>query len=155
MKLIKGCFTVIGGLCVLFIVLGVIVGLNTDEQTPPQSSSAQQQSTQAAAPTSAPVITASVAQMLSDYEKNELAADQKYKGRRVKMTGRVASIEEMMGQSFVTLGTGKAFEAIHVQAFFDKEQKPTLARLNKGQKLTITCLIDGQSINVTARECQF
>jgi len=158
MKFIKGCFTIIGILFILSIVGAIIAGNSDSNKQASQTQTDQSTSTQtqeAPAKPAEPAISVTAAQLIQAYDANELSADQKYKGKVAKITGKVSSIQKMMGSSFITLGSGKDFEVISVQAFFDESQEGKLASLQKGQQLTVQCTIDGKSMNIGVRECTF
>ena len=109
------------------------------------------------APEPAPAETAmqlDISRLLGDYEGNEVAADNKYKGNTVQVTGKVGDIKkDIMDNLYVTLGTGKEFEIPQVQAFFDDSMNGQLGNLRKGQELTVVCKIKGLMMNVLAEDC--
>lgn len=161
MKFFKGCLTLVGVAFALIFglaILGFIIGGDEDNNQANQqveSTSQSDVSQESAKQPPIPVISVTAAQLMSEYDANELAADQKYKGKVVKITGKVNSIQKMMGSSFVTLGSGKEFEIQSVQAFFDESYEGKLAQLQKGQSLTIQCTVDGKGMGVSAKECSF
>jgi hypothetical protein len=105
-------------------------------------------------PPTKPVMQVNIRQILSDYKNNEVGADNKYKGNYVQVTGIVSEIKkDIMSNLYVTIGTGAQFEIPEIQAFFDDSTNDQLARLSKGQSLTITCRIDGLMMNVLGRDC--
>ncbi|OOG87804.1 hypothetical protein B0E42_07145 [Pseudomonas sp. A25(2017)] len=100
------------------------------------------------------VMQVGIRQILSDYKNNEVGADNKYKGNHVQVTGIVGDIKkDIMDNLYVTLGTGAQFEIPEVQAFFDDSMNSKLGSLNKGQKLTVVCRIDGLMMNVLGKDC--
>jgi len=159
MKFLKGCLAVFGVLMVIGFIGAIIGGDENSNTSTSQSASTEatstQENTKSEPVKKAPALKVTAGQLLAEYEANELAADGKYTGKTAEITGVVNSIEKMMGSSFVTLGSGKEFEILSVQAFFDEKQESKLASLKKGQKLTVTCVIDGKSMNISAKDCQF
>ncbi len=102
------------------------------------------------------VLEISASQLVHDYYANEIAADQKYKGRRYAITGIVDSIaKDILDTMYITLGSGAQFEFQKVQAFFDDEMASGVATVQAGQRLTVICTIDGRMMNVLVRECEF
>lgn len=100
------------------------------------------------------VMQVGIRELLSDYKNNEIGADNKYKGSHVQITGIVGNIKkDIMDNLYVTLGTGAQFEIPEVQAFFDDSMNNKLGSLNKGQKLTVVCRIDGLMMNVIGKDC--
>lgn len=97
----------------------------------------------------------SAAEIIRAYESNEVAADQKYKGRTVEVTGVVGDIsKDFMGEPFMTLGTGKQFEIPSCQCYFVKEDHSKLGTLRKGQTVTIRGTVDGLMMNVQLKNCR-
>ena len=106
------------------------------------------------APAKAPVLHASVKDILLAYKNNEIGADNKYKGRQVEVSGIVIDIKKgLMGNMYVTMGTGAKYEIRKLQAFFDDSMSAALGQLNHGDRLTIVCEIDGLMVNVLAKKC--
>lgn len=100
------------------------------------------------------VLETPIKQLLADYRNNEVAADNKYKSKLVQTTGLVDDIKkDIMNNLYVTIGTGRDFEIPQVQAFFDDSMNNQLAALNKGQKITVVCRIEGLMMNVLGRKC--
>jgi hypothetical protein len=99
------------------------------------------------------IITAPV--LVAEYEANEIAADEKYKGRRLQVTGVIDSIaKDIIDSMYVSLDSGQEFGITNVQCFFDDSEGKYLASLSKGRSLTVTCKCDGKFGNVLLRECE-
>ena len=81
------------------------------------------------------------AEILSrDYDANEVAADQKYKGGRILVTGRVSGIsKDFLGDPYVSLKGHQLFA--DVQGHFDKGAETALANLEKGQTVSLVCKV--------------
>lgn len=100
------------------------------------------------------VMLVNIQDILSAYEKNEVGADLKYKGKTIQITGRIDEIKkDLMDNLYVTLGTGREFEIPQIQAFFDDKYNNQLATLEQGRSLTVICTIDGLMMNVLANDC--
>lgn len=104
--------------------------------------------------TAAPlVVTAPV--LVADYEANEIAADRKYKGQILEITGVVDSIgKDILDSMYVTLDSGQQFGITNVQCFFDESEETNLAALSKGRSLTVKGRCDGKFGNVLIKECE-
>ncbi len=131
----------------VFFVFGCVCGkpsnINVNTSAPPNAPSPAQ----AEAP-----VTVTAAQLVKDYEANEIAADGKYKDKTLLVSGVVDSIQEMLGQKFVTLrGGGNGLTS--VQCFFGDAQAVSLSNLKGGQRVSIQGRCDGKSMNVTMQEC--
>lgn len=139
------------GYLILSIALFSLQGEHEAKKTDSTSSYSAAQTT-APSETATPVA---IGQLLGDYRNNEVAADNRYKGKLVKLSGLVGDIKKDITNSlYVTLGTGSQFEIPMVQAFFDDGMNQQLGQLKKGQKLTISCRVKGLMMNVLLEDCE-
>ncbi len=96
------------------------------------------------------IIEITASQLYSEYKANEIAADQKYKGKMLKVTGVVSSIgKDIFGSPYVVLTGGGEYEVWGVQCTFSSTYEPQLAKLTKGQQVTVTGKCKGYLINVS------
>lgn len=90
--------------------------------------------------------------LFSDYEENEVAADQKFKGKTILVTGQVDDIKkDLMNSMYVTLTGDGVFG--HVQCYFAQAHEAQLAGLRKGMTVSIKGRCDGKMMNVLMRGC--
>lgn len=98
-----------------------------------------------------PSYTVSADQLYNDYNSNEVAADAKYKGKIVLISGIIQDIgKDIMGQAYVVIG-GKGF-IDGVQCLFTKGEEFSVARLSKGESVTIKGEVEGKMGNVLVRK---
>lgn len=98
----------------------------------PDNKSAEQQ------PAQKEVYKTTAQQLYKDYEANEVAADEKMKGKLIEISGTVDSIDKDAFDNIVVhLKTGDAFSAAMV-GMKDSEKQKAIA-LKKGAKITATC----------------
>jgi hypothetical protein len=147
---------VIGSLfggCILLGAIGSASNRNREPTTTTPSPKATTIPTTKAPP--APPIKVTAAELTADYQANEVAADERWKGKSVAITGVVAGTKkDFMDDIYVILGSGARFETHHVQAFLGKKEKAKAAQLSTGSKATLTCRIDGMIImSVMAKNC--
>jgi len=77
-------------------------------------------------------------QLFSDYESNEVAADEKMRGKLIQVKGTVQSIDKDFTDSIVvTLRTSNEFMPARME--IGDAQKAQAVALKKGQKITIQC----------------
>lgn len=115
----------------------------TTATTSQQSTSpkAADKPTGTAAPT-APPITVTSLQLWNDYQANEIAADAKYKGKRMLVAGTVTSIDKgPFGGLLLRLATGNQF--MQTTARMDDSQESQLAQLSRGQQVHVLCTCQG------------
>ena len=97
-----------------------------------------------------------VAKFSADYDSNEIAADQKYKGKKILAAGRVESSidKDFMGKGYLILRGHKSFHTVH--ALLKDESMGEAATLKKGSKVTLVC--DGGTKVISfpsLAKCQF
>ena len=100
------------------------------------------------------IIKISASDLLAEYDANEVAADNKYKGKKVEITGAVDSIgKDIFGSVYVTLKTDNGF--ISIQCYFsEKAEIDKVATLKEGDWVTVTGIVDGRSINIVVKKCK-
>lgn len=86
-------------------------------------------------------ITAS--ELAAAYKKNEVAADEKYKNKKIEVTGTIESIDSGVGdEPRIRLESGELFVAVTLEGVPKDEAK----KLNKGEKVKAVCKGDGEII---------
>lgn len=102
-------------------------------------------------PTAARAITAEA--LYSAYEANEVAADQQYKGKVISITGKVKTVgKDLLKNSYVSLETSNMI--LSVQCFFSEKDTAALAKLSKGDTVTITGTVKGSTMNIVVEDCK-
>lgn len=133
---------------------GVVAMMNPDimrkaaENAAAESESKQAGREKAPAVASAPKpIAVTAVQICADYGENQIAADEKWKGKRVAVTGTISNIgKDFKDDSFVTLSDGKEYSLGGIQAGFGTGSNDVIGKLRKGQKITIEGTVEGTSV---------
>jgi hypothetical protein len=88
------------------------------------------------------------------YDANEVAADEKYKGKAVIITGKIQNIgKDILGSPFVIVGGSGMLDG--VQCMFAKSATSSLASLIKGRTVTIGGTVSGKMLSwVMMSDCQ-
>ena len=96
-----------------------------------------------------------VDELITTYEKDEAAADNKFAGKTVKLTGIVYEIESKDYLDFYYVILTNAEDSLfqRVRCFFDKKHKPELVNLTSGQEIKVQGVFDGSMINIRLRDC--
>ena len=81
-----------------------------------------------------------------EYEANEIAADNKYKNKKLAVTGKVVEISEVLGEVTIDLSTGDELNLTTVKC--SVKDKDKVAKLRKGQSITIIGVCDGLTLNL-------
>ena len=85
-----------------------------------------------------PPVTVTPEQLKLDYDENEVAADQKYKGRTLLVDSVLSAIDKDFANHIVLrLRVGRQLDAI--SAFLDQRDAGQAATLKKGKNISLTC----------------
>lgn len=137
MKFFKWVGIFVGGLFLLGII-GAIFSSPKKEGGMPSSPAANIVPAE-------PPVTVTAVQLFNDYDANEVAADEKFKGKRLLVTGTVQSIDKgAFNNIVISLRTPNEFMAVH--ASFDNEHEKMAASLKKGVKVNWICDGEGRII---------
>lgn len=90
----------------------------------------------------------SVKELVEAYEENEIAADRRFRGYLLNVSGDV----KLIGHDSITLCEDKGGRRC-VRCYFPDEQRSELARLSKGQYVWVTGTCDGKIVDVVMRGC--
>lgn len=92
-------------------------------------------------------------QLYNAYDANEVAADQKYKGKILLVSGEIEDIaKDITDTIYITLKGGEYIGS--VQCFFSKSYENKAASLSKRQHVTIKGKCDGKMMNILLRGCE-
>jgi len=95
-------------------------------------------------PAKTPRVKVTATSISDDYGTNQIAADAKWKGKDVVVTGKIDNIgKDMFDNAFVTLSDGKEFSLGGVHAIFPKEAEAEIAKLRKGQTISLAGRCEG------------
>jgi len=73
-----------------------------------------------------------------DYDANEVAADEKYKGKLLLVEGVISSIDkDFMGDTVLMLSSGQMLSDVHAE--LTKAEAPRAAQLKKRQRVEVEC----------------
>ena len=80
--------------------------------------------------------------LYQEYEANEIAADEEYKGKRIAVTGTIENIgNDVLDKAYITLGTT---EFGTIQCYFT--EKNVVKNLSKGKSITIVGNCSGKTL---------
>ncbi|MEC8598976.1 MAG: hypothetical protein VXY15_01350 [Bacteroidota bacterium] len=97
-----------------------------------------------------PVLMVNSKTLYNAFSNNEIAADEKYKGKIIQVTGSIRDIgKDLMDDAYITLIGGEFFG--DVQCFFPN--KSDLIDLKKGQRVKVIGYCDGLFLNVLLKNC--
>lgn len=144
MKFIKWMLLAFVGL----VVIGILAGPKKNAPTTGSTVQAAGAQGQDAGDAQSVELKTTPMELAQAYEDNTVAADQRFKGVRYQVTGRVASIDtDVFGKPYLTL-RGGVNEFMEPQFSFDKAGAASLASLHKGDSVTMTCTGSGDVAKV-------
>lgn len=107
--------------------------------------SAQTTAPVAVAP-AAPPLAVLADDIIRDYKANEVAADAKYKGKRLAVAGLVEGVSETFGVLQGSLKMSKSdSEVVTVNCSFSESQRDQVAKLSKGKPAAFIGECDGMT----------
>jgi len=129
----------------MVLMLSAVVGCNKPKSSSPPAEEPK------------PVATLTSDELIAEYQKNEVGADQKYKDKLIEVTGKVAEIKkDLFGRYFVGLGTAHEGEMFDVMCYLDPSSEADAGKLQKGETATIKGLCQGRTggIVLTLKVCK-
>jgi hypothetical protein len=116
-----------------------------DKETQREQNGAERQKQQAAIEKERAI---SASTLMAAYERNEVNADNEYKGKVVVVQGRIGTIaKDITDTSYVTLDESE-LSIGSIQCFFDDSSNVRLAKLSPGESIYIKGTVDGKMMNV-------
>lgn len=96
----------------------------------------------------------SIVHLLGAYKRNEISADNEFKGKWFQTTGTVGTVaKDFLDKPYITVGTGEQFELPPVVQCMLKDGGRA-ASLSPGQKVTISGMVRGKMMNVLFDDCE-
>ncbi|MBK6941566.1 MAG: hypothetical protein IPH13_15420 [Planctomycetes bacterium] len=94
------------------------------------------------------------AEVVAAYESNEIAADRRFKGKRLRLTGVVADIgRDILDTAYITIESGNRVRK--VQVFFGDEFESDIAKLRRGMTVTVVGRCNGLMLHVMLIDASF
>lgn len=91
------------------------------------------------------VVAISARDLYTAYEDNEVAADLNYKGKQIEVTGTVKDIgKDIADRMYIIFDTDVVLGGI--QVYFPKSEAESVAKINKGEQVTIVGKGDGLAV---------
>ena len=142
----------VGGLIVLIIIIAAVAGGGKKETQTTTPSSEQKQETQK--PPEA--LKVSTADFIKEFDQNQLAAEEKYKGKMIEFTAVIGNIsEDIVGTPFLSLKptADKLYVGTTIKCSF--KEKAELTALKNDQTVTLQGVVDTQSLGIiSVKDCK-
>lgn len=85
--------------------------------------------------------------LYKEYEENEIAADRKYKGKPVKVSGTIRDIGKTLGEPHINLATGKFSHQVIVY-FPENKYDDRIAQYSTGNNIEVTGTCKGETLGM-------
>lgn len=126
-------------LVICVVVIGIATGENDNNTIPTEAETSQQKVEE--------IIEMDYAQLHKEYMDNPISADAKYKGKTLKLTGKVGNIDrEIAGNTYITFEIDFLED---VRITFKKSEESKVAQLKKGQQITVKGECTGTLLSTT------
>jgi putative nucleic acid binding protein len=105
-----------------------------------------------------PVASLTSDQLLAEYQKNPIAADQKYKGQLVEVSGKIGKIgKSVLGAPYVNLGAVSEEDFFGVSCYLAASAVDDVAKMQPGTAVKIRGICKGQfgGQALELKECEF
>ncbi len=144
--------SVLGAIIAFFILIGIIAASGGGSKDS-SNTTASPNGTKTDAQAQPSVIQVDAKKLAADYEANEVAADNQYKGKQAQISGTIKDIgKDILDSPYVSFENGNSI--FGVQCMFDKSDANALASLTKAQKITLTGKVSGKLGNVIVNDCK-
>jgi hypothetical protein len=151
---------ILGGLAVVVLGVGGCCGLGMwrmGSAFKDAQSEMERMRAEAEADRKARTVVVSAADLLQEFKNDPAAADRKYSGSYLEISGVVErSGRGRYNMPFVVLCGGEENANLKIECYFDltdEKLEPRIKRLTNGQTITVRGEYDGQVSNVQVREC--
>jgi tRNA_anti-like len=151
---------IIIGVIIFFVIVGIIGAAGSSDKsgtTSNQTNNTQNTNNKVEEEQPQTVMDVVTADFIADFDKNQLAAEEKYKGKIIKFAAKVKNIsEDVMGNPFLSLvpvDSDQYYFGTSVQCIF--EDKSALTSLENGQTVTVQGTADVQTLGIIGvKKCQ-
>lgn len=141
---------IVGGSILFFAIVGAASSGSSEESRPRPQTAVEAQPEQQRAQPAQPEIAVDVVDLHRAYHDNEVAADNSYKGRAVRVTGLIDSIDKTFGDSIVIHLKAKGEFMSQAGAFLQPSQAQMAATLKKGTRITLSCVCKGMTMGIVS-----
>lgn len=138
------------------LILLVIAGsMASGNKAPLSSQQSNRGSVSGKSQPSQEIIKISALKLSEEYKANEIAADTKYKGNTVEVTGVVENIgKDIIDAPYIALKSYEYAIVDKVQCYFSKADEAQLATVVKDRQITLQGEVSGKMGNIIFRGCQ-
>jgi hypothetical protein len=134
------------GVVVVLIALGRAGGGKGTESSAASTASETSQASEQAKPE----VSVTASDYYDEYESNEVAADNKYKGKLLQITGRVSGVRKTLGSVYIDLESSNPYLFVACEM----SDESAAASVSKGSQVTIIGSGAGKVVYPQLEDCQ-
>lgn len=142
---------------IVIVVLGIIGAASSDTSTTTQQSGNDTEKT-ANVEEQVPVEAMKVdgVEFLTEFDKNQLSAEDKYKGKLVELTAKIENISEDIGGSYFLSLKPEGYDQYSLNSIkCTFKDKSALTSLSNDQVVTVQGTVEGQTIGIVdIKDCK-
>jgi ribosomal protein L40E len=143
-----GCFTLIIAAFFGLVIIVAIFAPDTEITPPATIETPPPATTVETSPPPEKLLETTASELARAYNENTVSADEKFKGVKFKITGKVTEIKtDILGSPYLELNGG-INPYMNPQFKFDNEESAKLATLKKGSKVTLICTGQGDMVKI-------
>lgn len=158
-KVAMGCGISVLVVFLLFVGLFVLVMMlpesePTDDINGTISTTESTTEKQTETTTENPIIYVTVEEMVAEFEANQVAAEKKYKGQTIAVTGIVDNVGiDILDDTYISLVASEC-DFYGVQCYVKNSEIDLTATLQPGDKITVIGEYDDYMLNVIMEKCE-
>jgi hypothetical protein len=93
-------------------------------------------------------------QLIKEFEDNEVKANKKYKDKKIKITGEVATIGQNSSDTYIHLTSGKILGLTNITCNLKNTEDEKAETLNKGDNVAVVGIVKEMIWNITVNDCE-
>ena len=93
-------------------------------------------------------------QLIKEFEDNEVKANKKYKDKKIKITGEVATIGQNSSDTYIHLTSGKILGLTNITCNLKNTEDGKAEKLNKGDNVAVVGIVKEMIWNITVNDCE-
>ena len=122
------------------IVLALIFGKDETTSSPEASQKATSEADTQTQVEATPPMEVTSEEILKAYKTNEMAANKRFKGQQLLVSGKIDSIEaDVSDNAVITFKTADQYEFLKPRASLNKVETEKATTLSKGQNIKLLC----------------
>jgi hypothetical protein len=107
-----------------------------------------------AGPSKSPPVSVDLRSLIDEYRNNEVAADQKYRGKYLRVKGRIDSIASQDLGMVVSISSHQFLPIVDLECVFSRDRTSEVAKLQPDQGLSVVGYLPGKATPLRLTTCR-